>query len=185
MNKIIGKIFIIIGTILILVVLYLNINTSNENQKIIQTYKSTIQRTNNEAKQAKIVDGVLGVLSIPKINIEVAIKNGIEDEILDTSVGMFKESVLPGETGNFSIAGHRSYITNTFFSDLDKVEIGDKIIINSNGNEFNYIVTSTQIVEPTTLEVLNSTNKKEITLVTCTPKYIGTHRLIIKGKYIE
>ena len=115
MKKIIGKIFILLGTTLILAVLYLNINISNENKEIVQTYKNVTQTTNNETKQAKIVDGVLGVLSIPKIDLEVAIKNGTEDEVLDTSVGMFEESVLPGEVGNFSIAGHRSYTTNTFF----------------------------------------------------------------------
>ena len=63
--------------------------------------------------------------------------------------------------------------------------IGDEIIVSSNGHEFNYIVTSTEVVELTALEVLNSTDKKEITLVTCTPKYIGSHRLIVKGEYVE
>ena len=133
MKKIIGKIFILLGTTLILAVLYLNINTSNENKEIVQTYKNATQTSNNETKQAKIVDGVLGVLSIPKINIEVAVRDGTQDEVLETSVGMFEESVLPGEVGNFSIAGHRSYTTNTFFSDLDKVEVGDEILVKSLG----------------------------------------------------
>ena len=94
---------------------------------------------------------------------------------------------MPGEYGNFSVAGHSAYTKNKFFSDLDKVEIGDEINILQDDTTHKYIVDNIEVVTPDRVDVVESKdmNKKEITLVTCTPKYVGSHRLIVKGTYVE
>ena len=94
---------------------------------------------------------------------------------------------MPGEYGNFAVAGHRAYTKNKFFSNLDKVEIGDEINILQNETNHKYIVDKIEVVTPDKVDVVESKdmNKKEITLVTCTPKYVGSHRLIVKGTYVE
>ena len=94
---------------------------------------------------------------------------------------------MPGEYGNFSVAGHRAYTTNKFFSNLDEVEIGDELKVLFENKTHKYVVNSIDVVTPDKVEVIDSTdrNNKEITLVTCTPKYVGSHRLIVKGMYVE
>ena len=76
---------------------------------------------------------------------------------------------------------------NKFFSNLDEVEIGDELIVLFENETIKYLVNSIEIVTPDKVEVVDSTDnsKKEITLVTCTPKYVGSHRLIVKGLCID
>ncbi len=186
MKKIIGKSLIILGVCIISLVLYINYNTSKENKEMIEQYKSAISNENLNQDEYKIGD-VIGILKIPKINIEVALKRGVSDEILDTAIGHFENTSMPGEYGNFAVAGHRAYTKNKFFSNLDKVEIGDEINILQNETNHKYIVNSIEVVTPDRVDVVESKDmdKKEITLVTCTPKYVGSHRLIVKGTYVE
>lgn len=186
MKRIIGKILIALGMLIIFSILYMNYKTYKSNKEMIEQYKSAIDNNNIQKDEYKIGD-VIGVLNIPKIGIEVAIKRGVSDEILDTAIGHFDNTSMPGEYGNFAVAGHRAYTKNKFFSNLDKIEIGDEINILQNRINHKYIVDSIEIVEPDRVDVVESKdmNKKEITLVTCTPKYVGSHRLIVKGTYVE
>lgn len=186
MKKIIGKLLIVLGVCLISSVVYINYKTSNANKEMIAQYKSAI--SNNEVKKDEYQIGdVIGVLDIPKIDIEVALKRGVTDEVLDTAVGHFENTPMPGEYGNFAVAGHRAYTKNKFFFNLDKVEIGDEINILENETNHKYIVDSIEVVTPDKVDVVESKDmdKKEITLVTCTPKYVGSHRLIVKGRYVK
>lgn len=186
MKKIIGKLLIVLGVLVISFVVYINYTTSKANKEMIEQYKSAI--SNNDIKKDEYqVGDVIGILNIPKIDIEVALKRGVSDEILDSAVGHFENTPMPGEYGNFSVAGHRAYTKNKFFSNLDKVEIGDEINILQDDTTHKYIVDNIEVVTPDRVDVVESKdmNKKEITLVTCTPKYVGSHRLIVKGTYVE
>lgn len=186
MRKILSRLLIITGVLIISTVVYINYNTNKTNQNMVAEYKEGIKHNQVRNDEYKIGD-VIGVLSIPKIDIEVALKRGVNNEVLDTAVGHFENTPMPGEYGNFVVAGHRAYTKNKFFSDLDKVEIGDEINILENKTNYKYRVNSIEVVTPDKVDVIESKdmNKKEITLVTCTPKYIGSHRLIVKGNYVE
>ncbi len=186
MKRIIGKLLISVGIIIIGTVIFMNYITTQINQNFIKEYKENIKNTEVKKDGYQIGD-VIGVLNIPKIDLEVAIKRGIDNEILKDSVGHFANTSMPGEYGNFSVAGHRAYTNNKFFSNLDELEIGDELNVLSNNENYKYIVNSIEVVSPDKVEVIDSTDKskKEITLVTCTPKYIGSHRLIVKGEYVE
>lgn len=186
MKRIIGKLLISIGVITIAIVIFINYRTVKINQNFVKEYKESMKNIEIKKDEYQIGD-VIGVLKIPKIDLEVAIKRGIENEVLKDAVGHFENTSMPGEYGNFSVAGHRAYTNNEFFSNLDELEIGDELEVLSNDKNHKYKVKSIEVVTPEEVEVVNSTdkNKKEITLVTCTPKYTASHRLIVKGDYVE
>lgn len=127
----------------------------------------------------------IGILSIPKIDLSVGIGEGVDSETLKYSVGHFPETAMPGKNGNLCIIGHRSYAYGEFFNRLDEVEKNDYIIIESYGNTFKYKVTETKVVTPDEVSVLNQTEDSDITLITCTPIRVGSHRLIIKGVLVD
>lgn len=182
MRRIIGKLLILVGILTIGTVVYTNYKTNQINKEFVREYKNNTKNIDTKKDDYEIGD-VIGVLNIPKINLEVAIKRGITNEILKDSVGHFENTAMPGEYGNFSVAGHRAYTSNKFFSNLDEVEIGDDLNVLFENETFTYKVNSIEVVTPDKVEVVDSTDKnnKEITLVTCTPKYVGSHRLIVKG----
>ncbi|WP_438652954.1 class D sortase [Romboutsia sp.] len=185
MKKIIGKILIIIGITIIVMTVYLNYTTQKSNDKVVQKYEKTINskpQQQNKA-QTQLPEDIIGILEIPKINLKVAIQEGTDKTTLKTAVGHFKNTAMPGRVGNFAVAGHRSYTSNKFFSNLDKIEEKDEIKVVTKTGTFTYIVTNTEVVTPEKVEVLNpKNNKKIITLITCTPKYVGSHRLVIQGE---
>ena len=186
MKRIIGKLLLLVGILTIGTVVYTNYKTNQINKEFVREYKNNTKNIDTKKDEYEIGD-VIGVLNIPKINLEVAIKRGITNEILKDSVGHFENTAMPGEYGNFSVAGHRAYTTNKFFSKLDEVEIGDELKVLFENKTHKYVVNSIEVVTPDKVEVIDSTdrNNKEITLVTCTPKYVGSHRLIVKGMYVE
>lgn len=153
-----------------------NSNTSSAEKQSENRDKST--KTSTNQKQS---GNLIGILSIPKIDLSVGIGEGVDKETLKYSVGHFVGTAMPGEKGNLCIAGHRSYTYGEFFNRLDEIEKNDTIIVESNGNTFNYKVIETKVVTPEEVSVLNQTKDSEITIVTCTPIRIGTHRLIVKG----
>lgn len=183
MKKIIGKILIIIGILIISVPTYLNFTTKKSNNDIVQQYEKAI--TTDSSSTLEIPKNIVGILDIPKIDIKVAIQEGTDEETLKYAVGHFEDTALPGQVGNFAVAGHRAYTYNKFFSNLDQLQIGDTIQTLTKEDTYTYKVTSSEVVLPEQVEVLeNEENKSTITLITCTPKYTGTHRLVLKGELI-
>ena len=194
MKKIIGKALIVIGAGIILLTAYTNYNVEKNNNDLVKEFEKNIQNNkNSESKQMekgeeKTINNkqdVIAILEIPKIDLKVAVKEGIDQKTLDYSVGHFDQTQMPGQYGNFAVAGHRNYTSNKFFSNLDELERGDNIVVHTLDEKYTYIVDSKEVVTPDKVEVLDSDeNKKMITLITCTPKYVGTHRLVVNG-YIE
>lgn len=190
MRKIVSKCLILTGILILSGTTYLSYHVKKSNNEIVDKYEKAIQSSSIEEHKKtssnineNISSNIIGILEIPKIDIKVAVQEGTDEKTLNYAVGHFKESVMPGEIGNFAVAGHRNYTYNKFFSNLDKLEDGDKIKVITKDDAYTYTVCSLEVVTPDKVEVLNSKdNDKTITLITCTPKYLGTHRLIIKGK---
>ncbi|MFT4145473.1 MAG: class D sortase [Mobilitalea sp.] len=124
---------------------------------------------------------LIGVLQIPKINLKVAIAEGVTRDALRYSVGHFEKTALPGDYGNCSIIGHRNYVWGEYFNRLDEIEVGDKIKIVRADTTYTYYVTEKFVVEPEEIWVLDQGDESTLTLITCTPIRIATHRLIIKA----
>ncbi|HBD86045.1 MAG TPA: sortase, partial [Clostridiales bacterium] len=79
------------------------------------------------------------------------------------------------------IAGHRSYTWGSFFSRLDELEAGNEILVDRSGITYTYIVEETFVVAPEDTWVLSETEDARITLITCTPVRVATHRLIVRA----
>lgn len=117
-------------------------------------------------------------LAIPAIHMKAVVVEGVSTFALRKGPGHFPETSLPGEPGNCCIAGHRN-VYGAWFRDLDKVLLGDQIIINTKGVELTYRVTGRYVVLPDDFTVLQPTEDASLTLITCTPMPNPTHRLIV------
>jgi sortase A len=195
MKKILGIIMILAGISLIVTTGFIKYKVYKNQKDIINAFENTIKDVDKENKQtdklqtkvqeSKEIDkvkGIIGIITIPKINLEAAIGEGVDTETLKYAVGHFPGTPVPEKRGNFCIAGHRSYTYGEFFNRLDELQIGDEIVIKTESSQYKYKVYEKKIVEPSEISILDNTKSPIITLVTCTPIRIATHRLIIKGK---
>ena len=112
----------------------------------------------------------IGSLTIPVLNRKLTILQGTGDKELKKGVGHFIKSVLPGEKDNCVISGHRE----TAFRQLDKLKIGDIIIVQTSAGTFTYEVSGTRIVHKDDRTVIVPTKNAVLTLTTCYPfNFIG------------
>lgn len=199
MKKYLDKIFIFMGIILIICAVIMKRQTNSKEEKLIKEYKIRMEILNNEEDDetesqpdtdnkeddaTEENENIIGIIEIPKIELTAPIGQGTDNETLKYSVGHFENTAMPGEKGNCCIIGHRSYTYGEYFNRLDEMKKDDDITIQYNNKTYNYVVSDIFVVEPYEISVLenNENNDPEITLITCTPLRIGTHRLIIKGK---
>lgn len=124
-------------------------------------------------------DGVICMLRIPDIDSEEPVKDGSSRGVLAAALGHMEGTAYPGEIGNCVIAGHRNYSFGKFFNRLDEVAVGDLIYIDTLDATYTYQVREIKVVEPDALEILDETENEQLTLFTCTPIYIATHRLVV------
>ncbi|MBR2785535.1 MAG: class D sortase [Clostridia bacterium] len=143
------------------------------------TNNNIIAKLKGEDIPLRVTGNAIAVLDIPAYSIRGQIVEGTDDETLKNYVGKFIGSAEPGQIGNFSLAAHNNIYTE-LFRNLHKVQIGDKIRIVTKTHEYIYTVTSTQTVDPTRTDVLEGSNKREITLITCTQA--ATKRIVVKGE---
>jgi sortase A len=191
----VGIIFMIIGAAIVISALSMRYEANKKQKMMIQDFKESIQKTDENLGANENIDvtdkkpsdsktGTIGIISIPKIDVNVALSEGIDTDVLKYAVGHFTETPMPGEQGNACFAGHRSYTYNQYFNRLDELDVGDIITVTAKGGEFEYEVYESKVVEPEEISVLDNTKGAEITLVTCTPIRVATHRLIVKGKMV-
>lgn len=113
----------------------------------------------------------IGEIEIPRLELRAVILQGDSSRVLRRGVGHLPNTAMPGESGNIGLAGHR----DTFFRPLRHIRSGDMIILYSSAGTFQYQVESMRIVSPQDIQVLRSSNRSELTLVTCFPfEYIGS-----------
>lgn len=127
---------------------------------------------------------LVGQLSIPKIDLNVMIAPGADQETLRDAVGWLPSTSLPDEKSNTVLAGHRSNTYGQFFNRAGELEKGDEMTVETLDGSHTYRVYDTEMVDPTELSVLDQGDDSELTLVTC-ELYSDAHRLIIKGKEVE
>ena len=125
---------------------------------------------------------VIAIVNIPKVGIRYPVMPGTDPETLRKSLGYFEGTGLPGEVGNFCVAGHRNSSYARYFNRLDEVEVGDEIIVETRNDEFTYIVTNTMKIHESQTEVLDTSDKKMITLITCTNGLKPKYRIVVQGE---
>lgn len=133
-------------------------------------------------------DGMIGYLSIDKIRVEIPIYHGTSNDTLNNFVGHVEGTSLPiGGKGTHSVlSAHRGLPSAKLFSDLDRLELGDTFKITVLDEVLTYEVDKISIVKPNNSKELKiDKNNDYVTLLTCTPYGINTHRLLVRGKRVD
>ena len=126
---------------------------------------------------------VIGEIQVPRLGIDAVVVQGDSPANLRRAVGHLSKSALPGEWGNVALAGHR----DTFFRPLHDIRLGDEIRFKTREGSFEYLVESIEVVAPTDIRVLESSNGHDLTLLTCFPfHYVGPapNRFIVRAREV-
>ena len=129
-------------------------------------------------------NGVMGYLEIEKIRVFLPIYHGTSEEVLKKSVGHIEGSFLPiGEQGSHALlSGHRGLPSAKLLTDLDQLQLEDTFSLTILNRKFTYQVDEIKTIAPTDLTGFEAVpNKDYVTLITCTPYGVNTHRLLIRG----
>jgi len=113
---------------------------------------------------------------VPRVRIDVAVSEGDVDTALKTGAYRHETTARPGEQGNTVIAAHR---TSRQFALLHLLEPGDDIIVYWDGVEFDYAVTRVFEVTAVETSILDVGSKEQLTLYTCTPRFLGNKRTVV------
>lgn len=194
--KVIGAVLIVAGIAIIATAVGMRLWADHKQKQMITDFQKTIEKTdkkqnnntgnstdtNTDNKSQEPQSGTVGLLTIPKIDLKVAVGEGVDMDTLRYAVGHFSGTAYPGENGNCCIAGHRSYTYSEYFNRLDEINKGDEFTIQTKKGTYKYKVYDKLVVTPDHTEVLNPTSDATMTLITCTPIRVATHRLIIKAR---
>ena len=132
--------------------------------------------------------GIMGYVEIPRVNITLPIYHGTNDEVLQIAIGHLEGSSLPvGGTGTHAVlSGHRGMPSARLFTDIDQLVEGDTFILQVLDQTLTYEVDQIHIVLPSELSDIRIDKDRDyVTLETCTPYGINTHRLLVRGHRVE
>ncbi|HEX9058902.1 MAG TPA: class D sortase [Clostridia bacterium] len=198
------KVSMIVFSILLLITLLLGRYSEYTNDKSIQDnvikYKNFIKEQrdtscmdnqisaikNTDQRDRKPIDqaSILGEIIIPKISVDLVIRENANKENLDMGAAHILDTPLPWNSGNSFIAAHRHKTYGKLFNRLGEMEIGDLVTIITPNNTFNYMVYKIKLVAPENTEVFKILDgKRNLTLVTCAEK--STRRLLVFCKEIK
>lgn len=152
---------------------------------------STVEREPDELYESLLrinASGMMGYIKIPKINLELPIYHGTEESVLQVGVGHFEGTSLPvgGEGTHCVLTGHRGLPSKELFTNIDKLELGDIFYIKVFGETLAYQVDDIKTVLPEETDSLVPVEGEDyVTLVTCTPYAVNTHRLLVRGHRVD
>ena len=165
------------------------------NEGILERYNLYVPSGEEEAIYQEILNvsgnGIMAYIEIPRINIELPIYHGTSESVLQVAIGHIEWSSLPtgGEGTHCIVSGHRGLPSAKLFTDLDEMAVGDQFYIHVLDKTLAYEVDQIQTVLPEEVDDLKIEEGEDyVTLVTCTPYGINTHRLLVRGHrtdYIE
>lgn len=165
---------------------------AQEYNEKIRTEKdvSKIKIGNKKYKDILKTNGtdVMGYIEINKINVRLPIYHGNSEAVLSSGVGHINWSSLPigGESTHSVLVSHRGLPSSALFTDLDKLEIGDYFEIQVMKQKKYYVIDQIEVVRPKEVDNLKIEEGEDyVTLVTCTPYGINSHRLLVRGHRIE
>lgn len=163
-------------------------NDENASQiKVVDPNEINVDDTSSSYSFLELGE-MVGTINIPKININLPIYEGITSTNLTKGVAHMEDTSLPnGDINTHSIlAGHTGISQAEIFDNLNELEIDDEFYISFYGNTTKYKVIEEKIVLPDDTSSLKvEDNRCLVTLVTCTPKTVNTHRLLVTGEKIE
>lgn len=132
--------------------------------------------------------GLMARIKIPAIDVDLPVSHGTTDEVLLDGVGHLEGTALPvgGDGTHAVLTAHRGLASAELFSNLDRVEVGDTFVIEVFGEVLTYRVRETRVVQPDETETLHpSVGEDLVTLVTCTPLGVNSHRILVTGERVN
>ncbi|MBE5827218.1 MAG: class C sortase [Butyrivibrio sp.] len=154
----------------------LSFNLSDEE---LEEYRSILDPTGT---------GVIGTIEIPNIGVHLPIYHGTEESVLQVGIGHLEGTSFPTgtPTTHVALSGHRGLPSSKLFTDLDQMIEGDSFLLHIMDKTFAYQVDQISIVLPEeTQDLVIQNNKEYVTLVTCTPYGVNTHRLLVRAKRVD
>lgn len=145
----------------------------------------------DEEKYAELLDsgdGMIGYISIPRIGIRDPIYHTVEEDVLQKGIGHLPNTSLPigGLATHAALSGHRGLPSSKLFTDLDRIRVGDVILISVLTRKLAYEVYDIEVVDPHSAGNLEiDPNEDLLTLITCTPYGVNTHRLLVHARRTE
>lgn len=164
-----------------------NYNTAlynNESATLGSTDLSILQEYD---KILDIGNGIMGSIDIPKISVNLPIYHGTKEEVLSSGAGHVQGTSIPvgGENTHSVLTAHRGLPSSRLFTRLDELVEGDMFFINIQNNTLAYKVFKIETISPEQVEYLKIEEGKDlVSLVTCTPYGINTHRLVVTGERV-
>jgi sortase A len=138
----------------------------------------------SEEPHPVIEGGVIGEMDVPRLGIRAMVVQGDSAKLLRRAIGHMPETPLPWESGNVALAGHR----DSFFRPLRNIRSGDAITLKTVNGDFQYEVESTEVVPASDMHVLDASNGRVLTLITCFPfYYVGSapDRFVVRAREVE
>lgn len=132
-------------------------------------------------------EGLIGRIKVPGIDVDLPIYHGTSDAVLNRGAGHLEGSHFPigGESTRSVITAHRGLANATMFSNLNNVKVGDKFTVEVFGEVLTYQVRETRVIAPEDTETLRVVPGEDlVSLITCTPLGINTHRIVVTGERI-
>lgn len=129
-------------------------------------------------------NGIMGYIEIPKISVSLVIYHTIEENVLQKGIGHVPDSSLPigGNSTHCVLAGHTGLPSAKLLTNIDHLKVGDNFYIHVLDEVLEYQIDDVSVVEPDEVSKLNVISGKDcVTLVTCTPYGVNSHRLLVRG----
>lgn len=154
---------------------FFNTTESNEYSEIINNYNYILDFDN----------GLIGYIEIPKINVKLPVYHGESEDVLKKGAAHLERTSFPtgGMNTRVCISAHSGYPAQKFFDDIDELQNGDVIKIKILNRTLEYKVCGNDVVEPNDVSLLRvETGKSLLTLITCYPYGINSHRLLVNAE---
>lgn len=165
---------------------------ANEYNEMLFQAKGGIVEETEEKKYEELLNiqgtDIMGSLEIPKIQVALPIYHGTEDEVLSNGIGHLEGTSLPigGENTHSVLTGHRGLPSSKLLVRLDEMKIGDLFFIHTYKEVMAYKVEEIMVVKPEDTAWMEIKGEKDlVSLVTCTPFGINSHRLIVTGHRVD
>ena len=156
-----------------------NFANPNKLEELGLTYEEILNVANN---------GTMGYVEIPKISVSLIIYHTIEENVLQKGIGHVPETHLPvgGKNTHCVLAGHTGLPSAKLLTNIDQLKVGDRFYIHVLNEVLEYKIDDVSVVEPDEVSRLNVISGKDcVTLVTCTPYGVNSHRLLVRGVRVD
>jgi sortase A len=163
---------------------YAGARVAASHEQRLLSHQLEISRAPAAVTPALAPQALIGRIQLTRLSLSAVAREGVDDRTLELAVGHVPGTALPGDPGNAAFAAHR----DTFFRPLRYVQLGDVVSVTTPRGRYQYLVTSTRVVDPDDVSVLDATTEATLTLVTCYPfTYIGSapYRFVVRAELLS